>query len=63
MIPFISAILAPALFMLGEIGVFGLSIASVLLIITDYLLIKYGMKIYKVGILNYSSSKLFIRLY
>lgn len=63
MIPFISAILAPALFMLGEIGVFGLSIASVLLIITDYLLIKYGMKIYKVGILNYSSSKLFKKMF
>ena len=63
MIPFILAILAPALFMLGEIGVFGLSIASVLLIITDYLLIKYGMKIYKVGILNYSSSKLFKKMF
>lgn len=63
MIPFISAILAPALFMLGEIGIFGLSIASVLLIITDYLLIKYGMKIYKVGILNYSSSKLFKKMF
>lgn len=63
MIPFISAILAPALFMLGEIGVFGLSIASVLLIITDYLLIKYGMKIYKFGILNYSSSKLFKKMF
>lgn len=63
MIPFISAILAPALFMLGEIGVLGLSIASVLLIITDYLLIKYGMKIYKVGILNYSSSKLFKKMF
>lgn len=63
MIPFISAILAPALFMQGEIGVFGLSIASVLLIITDYLLIKYGMKIYKVGILNYSSSKLFKKMF
>lgn len=63
MIPFISAILAPALFMLGEIGVFGLSIASVLLIITDYLLIKYGMKIYKVGILNYSNSKLFKKMF
>lgn len=63
MIPFISAILAPALFMLGEIGVFGLSIASVLLIITDYLLIKYGMKIYKVGILNYSSSKLLKKMF
>ena len=63
MIPFISAILAPALFMLGEIGVFGLSIASVLLIITDYLLIKYGMKIYKVGIINYSSSKLFKKMF
>ena len=63
MIPFISAILAPALFMLGEIGIFVLSIASVLLIITDYLLIKYGMKIYKVGILNYSSSKLFKKMF
>ena len=57
-IPFISAILAPSLLVIGEIGLLEIVIATVLLFITNLLLIKYGLRIYKVGILNYSSTNL-----
>ena len=58
-IPLMSITLAPSLILSGEIGVSIIIIAIVLLIILNYLLIKYGIKIYKVGILNYSESDLF----
>lgn len=57
-VPFISAILAPSLLVIGEIGLIDIVIAVVLLVITNVLLIKYGLRIYKVGILNYSSTNL-----
>ena len=63
MIPLISAILAPSLFIIGELTVIELLISTVLCIGLDYLLIKYGMKIYKVGILNYSSTNLFKKMF
>lgn len=63
MIPFISAILAPSLLMLGQIGVIEMVIALVLTILVIYLLIKYGLKIYKAGILNYSSTGLWKKMY
>lgn len=62
-IPFISAILAPSLLMLGQIGIFETIIAIILVILTNFLLIKYGLKIYKVGILNYSSSGLWKKMF
>ena len=61
-IPFISAILAPSLLMIGDVGVFEIFISIFLLIITNFLLIKYGLRIYKVGILNYSSKDLFKKI-
>ena len=62
-IPFISAILAPSLLMLGQIGVIDIGVSLVLIIITIYLLIKYGLRIYKVGILNYSSKNLWKKMF
>lgn len=56
-IPLISCLLAPTLYIMGEIGILDILIAIILLIGLLYLLIKYGMKIYKVGILNYSNEK------
>lgn len=56
LIPFISSILAPSLLVLGEIGIIEILISTALMLITIYLLVKYGLRIYKVGILNYSSS-------
>ena len=62
-IPFISAILSPSLLVLGQIGVIEIIISIILTILTIYLLIKYGLKIYKVGILNYSSKDLWKKMW
>ena len=56
-IPLISCLLAPTLYIMGEISILDILIAIILLIGFLYLLIKYGMKVYKVGILNYSNEK------
>ncbi len=62
-IPFISSMLSPTLYVLGEITIFDL-IGSVLLLIgTIYILIKYGLRIYKVGILNYSGNGLWKKMF
>lgn len=62
-IPLISAILSPSLLMLGQIGLIDVVIAVVLMIGFIYLLIKYGLRIYKVGILNYSSKDLWKKMF
>ncbi len=62
-VPFISALLAPALLVLGQIGVFDILISIIILIISIYLLFKYGLRIYKVGILNYSSTGLWKKMF
>lgn len=61
-IPFISSMLAPTLYVMGEIGIVDLLISILLLIGTIYLLVKYGLRIYKVGILNYSQSGLWKKI-
>ena len=53
-IPFVSSMLAPTLYIMGEINLIDLIISILLLIGTIHVLIKYGLRIYKVGILNYS---------
>ena len=62
-IPLISISLAPSLLLSGEIGVGIVIIAILLLFILDYILIKYGLKIYKVGILNYSENDLWKKIF
>ncbi len=62
-VPFISAILSPSLLVLGQIGVVDVIISIVLIILTNYILIKYGLRIYKVGILNYSSKDLWKKMF
>lgn len=62
-VPLISAILSPSLLVLGQIGIIDVIISIILTIVTNYLLIKYGLKIYKVGILNYSSKDLWKKMF
>ena len=62
-IPFISAILSPSLLLSGVIGIKDIILSSLLMIAVIYLLIKYGLKIYKEGILNYSSNKLWKKMF
>ena len=61
-VPFISASLSPSLLVLGQIGVIDVLMSIIILLVTNYILIKYGLKIYKVGILNYSSSELWKKM-
>ena len=53
-VPLISSLLAPTLYIMGDIGLVDLVISILLLIGVIHLLVKYGLRIYKVGILNYS---------
>jgi len=62
-IPFISCLLGPALLVIGEIGIFDIGISVLLLCLFIYLMTKYGLKIYKAGILNYSTDKVWKRLW
>lgn len=61
-VPFISAILSPSLLVTGVIGFKDILLSILLMIVVIYLLIKYGLKIYKEGILNYSSTKLWKKM-
>lgn len=62
-IPFISAILSPSLLALGQIGIVDIVISLVIMVVVNYLLIRYGLKVYKVGILNYSSEGLWKKMW
>ncbi len=60
-VPFLSCLVSPSLLMMGQIGIIDVTIAIVVLIIFIAFLVKYGLKIYKVGILNYSNEKVWKR--
>lgn len=62
-VPFISAILSPSLLILGQIGIVDIIISLVIMLITNILFVKYGLKIYKVGILNYSSKGIWKKMF
>ena len=62
-IPLISISLAPSLLLSGEIGAGIVIIAILLLALLDFILIKYGLKVYKVGILNYSETNLWKKMF
>lgn len=62
-VPFISAILSPSLLVIGEFSIINVIISVIIMIITDFILIKYGIKVYKVGILNYSSKDLWKKIF
>ena len=61
-VPFISAILSPSLLVTGVIGFKDILLSILLMVVVIYLLLKYGLKIYKEGILNYSSNKLWKKM-
>ena len=61
-VPFISAILSPSLLVMGEFTVIDVLISILLTVAVIYVLIKYGLRIYKVGILNYSSGNLWKKM-
>lgn len=62
-IPFLSAVIAPSLIIMGEYSIIDISISIILLIGTIILLLRYGTRVYKVGILNYDSSNLWKKIF
>jgi len=62
-VPFISAILAPCLLVLGQFSLLEFVIAIILVVFVIFLLVKYGFRIYKQGILNYSSKGLWKKMF
>ena len=62
-IPFLSVFISPTLFVIGQVTVIDMLISVLVLIAFIFILLKYGLRVYKVGILNYSSNKIWSRLF
>ena len=62
-VPFLSSLLSPALFVLGEVSLFDMVLSILFTVILIFVFIRYGMRIYKAGILNYSNEKVWTRLF
>lgn len=61
-IPFLSVNLAPCLLIMGEIGVLEALCSLFIMSGTTLLLIKYGLKIYRIGVLDYSKKNLWEKI-
>lgn len=61
-IPLLSALVAPVIYLLGQSTIIDLALSLLICVITVVILFVYGLKIYKVGILNYSSSNLWKKM-
>ena len=62
-IPMLSFLVSPVLFMLGQISIWQMLIATIIMALFTWIIFRYGLRIYKVGILNYSSSKLWKKMF
>ncbi len=62
-VPFISAILSPSLLVLGQIGIIDMIISILIMLLTIFLFVRYGLRIYKEGILNYTSKDLWKKMF
>lgn len=62
-IPMLSFLIAPVIYLLGQISLLELVISTAICGIVTYLLFYFGLRIYKVGILNYSSQDLWKKIF
>lgn len=62
-IPMLSFLIAPIVYFLGQISFLSLCISALITVIFTFLMYRYGLRIYKVGILNYSSKKLWRKMF
>lgn len=60
-VPFLSAYLCPTLYIIGDISIFDIIISIIIMLLFIFILLKYGLKVYKNGILNYSTEKVWNR--
>ncbi len=61
-VPFLSCLISPSLLLMGQISIIDVIISIIILVLFIFLLVRFGLKIYKVGILNYSNEKVWSRL-
>jgi len=62
-IPMLSVLIAPTLYLMGGISIISLIGSTIVTCISTFIIYKYALRIYKVGILNYSSSKLWGKMF
>lgn len=62
-VPLLSVLIAPTLYLLGEMTLISLIGTTLVTTIATFIIYKYGLRIYKEGILNYSSSKLWKKMF
>ena len=62
-IPMISFLVAPVIYLLGQITLGELILSTIICGIVVYIFFYYGLRIYKVGILNYSSQNLWKKIF
>ena len=60
-VPFISCLLAPALLVIDQIAIIDIVISIILLVVFNIFIFNKGMRVYKAGILNYSSEKVWLK--
>lgn len=61
--PLISCLLSPALLMIGQVTIIDVFISIGIMILFIYVIMKYGLKIYKIGILNYSTDNIWKKIF
>ena len=62
-LPLVSFMLSPSLYMLNQVSIISVVVAISIQIIFTILVYKYGLKVYKVGILNYSGDHLWRKIF
>lgn len=61
--PLISCLLSPALLMIGQVTIIDVFISIGIMILFIYVIMKYGLRIYKIGILNYSTDNMWKKIF
>ena len=62
-LPLVSFMLSPSLYMLNQVSIISVIVSLLLQIVFTFLVYKYGLKVYKVGILNYSGDHLWKKIF
>ena len=62
-IPMLSFLIAPVIFLLGQTTLLELGLSTLICVVFTFIIFRYGLRIYKVGILNYSSQDLWKKIF
>ena len=62
-LPLISLLISPALYMLGEVSMLSMILSLLIQLVFTIIVLKNGLKVYKVGILNYSGEHLWKKIF